>query len=73
MLRAVVDVCAAKNRPICVRLAPAVRDRGRRYAAVLERMVSPEGTFPVLGRSITYVTRTAACAIRLLCLCVIFA
>ena len=28
--------------------------RARRYAAVQERMISPEGTFPPLGRSITY-------------------
>ena len=28
--------------------------RARLYAAVQERMISPEGTFPPLGRSITY-------------------
>jgi hypothetical protein len=28
--------------------------RSRRYAAVLERLVSPEGTFPAIGRSIAY-------------------
>jgi len=28
--------------------------RARRYAAVQERMISPEGTFPAVGRSITY-------------------
>jgi len=28
--------------------------RARRYAAIQERMISPEGTFPALGRSITY-------------------
>jgi hypothetical protein len=28
--------------------------RARRYAAVQERMISPEGTFPAIGRSITY-------------------
>jgi hypothetical protein len=28
--------------------------RARRYAAVLERMISPEGHFPALGRSIAY-------------------
>jgi len=31
-----------------------VRRRAQRYAAVLERMISPEGTFPALGRSIAY-------------------
>lgn len=29
-------------------------DRTRRFAIILERMISPEGTFPVFGRSITY-------------------
>jgi len=33
---------------------PHVRERSRRYAAQLERMISPEGTFPVLGRSLAY-------------------
>lgn len=28
--------------------------RAKRYAAVLERMIGPDGTFPPLGRSITY-------------------
>lgn len=28
--------------------------RATRYAELLERMISPEGTFPVVGRSITY-------------------
>ena len=29
-------------------------ERARRYAAIQERMISPEGTFPAIGRSITY-------------------
>ena len=28
--------------------------REQRYAVILERMISPEGTFPVVGRSIGY-------------------
>ena len=32
---------------------PAQR-RAQRYAAVQERMISPEGTFPVIGRSLAY-------------------
>ena len=28
--------------------------RGRRYAEIQERLISPEGTFPVIGRSIVY-------------------
>ena len=30
------------------------QDRQGRYAAQMERMISPEGTYPALGRSITY-------------------
>lgn len=33
---------------------PLVLERARRYAAIQERMISPEATFPVIGRSITY-------------------
>lgn len=33
---------------------PTMLDRARRYAAVQERMIAPDGTFPVLGRSIAY-------------------
>jgi len=29
-------------------------ERARRYAAIQERMISPEGTFPPIGRSIAY-------------------
>ena len=31
-----------------------VLTRARRYAVIQERMISPEGTFPAIGRSITY-------------------
>src|SRR3712207_5232101 len=31
-----------------------VRRRARRYAEVQERLISPEGTFPPLGRSLAY-------------------
>lgn len=37
------------------RLETAVK-RGTRYAAILERMIAPDGTFPVVGRSIAYRT-----------------
>lgn len=33
---------------------PVFLKRAQRYAEVLERMISPEGTMPVAGRSITY-------------------
>jgi len=31
-----------------------VLTRARRYALIQERMISPEGTFPAIGRSVTY-------------------
>jgi len=33
---------------------PDAMARACRYAAILERLISPEGTFPAVGRSITY-------------------
>jgi hypothetical protein len=35
-------------------LKPAVIWRARRYAAIQERLISPEGTFPPVGRSLAY-------------------
>ena len=35
-------------------MLPKVRSRAARYAAVLERFISPEGTFPPIGRSLAY-------------------
>jgi hypothetical protein len=35
-------------------MRPRVTTRARRYAAVQERMISPEGTFPPIGRSLAY-------------------
>jgi hypothetical protein len=35
-------------------MATRVEQRARRYAAILERLVAPDGTFPPLGRSIAY-------------------
>ena len=35
-------------------LRKPILQRARRYAVIQERMISPEGTYPVLGRSITY-------------------
>jgi hypothetical protein len=51
-----VDVLHAlgDEEPEWARLRPAVAARARRYAAVQERMISPEGTIPPLGRSLAY-------------------
>jgi len=35
-------------------LLPSVLRRARRFAAVQERMIAPDGSFPALGRSIAY-------------------
>jgi hypothetical protein len=37
-------------------LVPDVVARARRYAAIQERLISPEGTFPAVGRSLCYRT-----------------
>jgi hypothetical protein len=35
-------------------LRAPVKKRAQRHAAILERLISPEGTFPAIGRSIAY-------------------
>src|SRR6188768_830196 len=35
-------------------MAPKITERARRYAAILERLIAPDGTFPAIGRSIAY-------------------
>jgi len=53
MLLQVLRVAAAKGHPIA-RYLPVTLARARRYAEILERLISPEGTFPVMGRSSAY-------------------
>jgi hypothetical protein len=53
MLLDVLDACAG-HAPSWTALVEPVRRRAGRYAAVLERLISPEGTFPPIGRSIAY-------------------
>jgi rhamnogalacturonyl hydrolase YesR len=53
MLLQVLRVAAAKgHRP--GRYLARAQQRAHRYAEVLERLISPEGTFPVMGRSSAY-------------------
>jgi hypothetical protein len=52
-LVAVLEVCRVKKSPLAAQL-PTVLERAKRYAEVQERMISPEGTFPVIGRSSSY-------------------
>jgi hypothetical protein len=35
-------------------MAPRIHARARRYAAVQERLIAPDGSFPAIGRSIAY-------------------
>ena len=53
MLLEVVRVCAEKRNPLGD-LRPKLLARARRYSDVQERLISPEGTFPVIGRSSAY-------------------
>ena len=53
MLLEVLRVAAAHEHPIA-RFLPLTLERARRYAEIQERLISPEGTFPVIGRSEAY-------------------
>jgi hypothetical protein len=45
-VQTITDRWAIMRRPI--------EERARRYAAIQERLISPEGTFPAIGRSLAY-------------------
>ena len=51
-----VDVVAAlrDKMPLLRDAAARVEERARRYAAVQERLIGPDGTFPPIGRSLAY-------------------
>lgn len=53
MLIEVLRVCVAKTNALGA-IYPKVIARAQRYAEVQERLISPEGTFPVIGRSSAY-------------------
>jgi hypothetical protein len=53
MLIDVLDACAGEV-PAWKDLAAREAQRAARYAAVQERMIGPDGTFPVMGRSLAY-------------------
>ena len=53
MLLDVLDAVGALE-PAWEAMKERVRKRAQRYAALLERLISPEGTFPAVGRSIAY-------------------
>lgn len=53
MLLQILDTIS-KVSPAWDSYRPVVLRRARRYAAIQERMISPEGTFPPIGRSLCY-------------------
>lgn len=53
MLMAVLDTVLPSSQA-WEQFRPAVQERARRYAAIQERLISPEGTFPPIGRSLCY-------------------
>ena len=53
MLTEIVNLMA-KEHPEIAEMQEAVNRRATRYASVLERLIGPEGSYPVLGRSICY-------------------
>jgi hypothetical protein len=51
-----VDVAAslADKVPVVKDMQPRIEERAMRYAAVQERLIGPDGTFPPIGRSLAY-------------------
>lgn len=50
----VLEVLVAKNKMVKQETLDIARKRMQRYGLILERFISPEGSFPVFGRSMTY-------------------
>ncbi len=53
MLLDVLDACR-DEMPAWKELSARVDERARRYAAIQERLVAPDGSFPAIGRSLAY-------------------
>lgn len=53
MLLDVLDACAP-HAAAWQALVPVVTKRAQRYAAIQERLISPDGTWPLIGRSLAY-------------------
>jgi hypothetical protein len=53
MLVDVLDACA-DDRPAWQSMREHVLTRARRYAAIQERLIAPDGSFPPVGRSLAY-------------------
>ncbi|PCH76637.1 MAG: hypothetical protein COB98_05705 [Flavobacteriaceae bacterium] len=54
MLLDITAVLAEKNKKRNTPLYQKIVKRAQRYSVVLERLISPEGTFPIIGRSSIY-------------------
>ncbi len=55
MLLDVLDACADAS-PAWQALAAPVARRAQRYAAIQERLIAPDGSWPLIGRSLAYRT-----------------
>jgi hypothetical protein len=53
MLIDVLEACAEAS-PAWQAMREPVKKRAARYAAILERLIAPDGSFPAIGRSIAY-------------------
>ena len=53
MLLDVLDTVGHRDR-VGRRCVEPMLQRARRYAAIQERLITPEGTFPAIGRSLAY-------------------
>src|SRR5262245_21769013 len=53
MLLDVLDACR-DEMPAWKDLSARADERARRYAAILERFIAPDGSFPAMGRSLAY-------------------
>ncbi len=53
MLLNLVDAVSTKTTA-WQQFAPAIVERARRYAAIQERLIGPDGSFPPIGRSLSY-------------------
>ena len=52
-LLTLMDAVGAQE-PAWKALGPVIKARAQRYAAIQERLIAPDGTYPIVGRSIAY-------------------
>jgi hypothetical protein len=53
MMIDILEACGDEN-PAWKNMIPHVEQRARRYAAIQERLITPDGSFPAFGRSLAY-------------------